>query len=83
MEEMLKDIRTSNLREAFNRYLPAVINGNAQSTTNKSKLAENTQNKSVGITGDRKKLNEVVVEETNANDSDIASILYLAGINKV
>ena len=29
MEEMLKDIKTQNLREAFNRYLPAVMNGEA------------------------------------------------------
>ena len=84
MEEMLKDIRTSNLREAFNRYLPAVINGNAQNSVSKLALAETAQNKSVGITGDRKnKLSEAVNEESNTGDNDIASILYLAGINKV
>jgi len=84
MEEMLKDIKTSNLREAFNRYLPAVINGSAQSSPSKTTLAETAQSKSVGITGDRKnKLSEAVVEESNAGSSDIASILYLAGINKV
>ncbi len=84
MEEMLRDIKTANLREAFNRYLPAVINGNPQSVPAKATLAENAQNKSVAITGDRKnKLSEAVIEESNANsNSDIASILYLAGINK-
>jgi hypothetical protein len=84
MEEMLRDIKTANLREAFNRYLPAVINGNPQSAPAKSTLSENTQQKSVAITGDRKnKLSEAVIEESNANsNSDIASILYLAGINK-
>ena len=82
MEEMLRDVRTTNLREAFNRYLPAVINGNAQGATSKKTLAEGTQTKSVAITGDRKnKLSEAVIEESNAsNNSDIASILYLAGI---
>jgi hypothetical protein len=81
MEEMLKDIKTSNLREAFNRYLPAVINGNAQVAPSKSTLAESNQTKSVAVTGDRKnKLSEAVVEESTGNGSDIASILYLAGI---
>jgi len=84
MEEMLRDIKTSNLREAFNRYLPAVINGNPQVAQGKSTLAEGNQTKSVAITGDRKnKLNEAVAEESSAGGSDIASILYLAGINKV
>jgi hypothetical protein len=83
MGEMLKDIKTSNLREAFNRYLPAVINGNAQSNSNKENLSESTQNKSVGITGDRKnKLNEAAIDESIASNSDLASILYLAGLNK-
>lgn len=82
MEEMLKDIKTANLREAFNRYLPAVINGNAQSVPAKATLSETTQTKSVAITGDRKnKLSEAVDEESKTNNnSDIASILYLAGI---
>jgi len=84
MGEMLKDIKTSNLREAFNRYLPAVINGNTQSNPGKTSLSESTQNKSVGITGDRKnKLNEAVTDDSIAANSDIASILYLAGLNKV
>lgn len=82
MEEMLRNVKTTNLREAFNRYLPAVINGNVQSAPSKTTLAETTQQKSVAITGDRKnKLTEAVIEESKANEnSDIASILYLAGI---
>ncbi len=82
MEEMLRNVKTTNLREAFTRYLPAVINGNVQSVPSKTTLAENTQTKSVAITGDRKnKLTEAVIEESKANEnSDIASILYLAGI---
>lgn len=81
MEEMLRDIKTSNLREAFNRYLPAVINGNAPGSASRATLAESTQKTSVAITGDRKsKLSEAVVEESTAGSSDIASILYLAGI---
>ena len=77
MEEMLRDIKTTNLREAYNRYLPTVMNGETKSVV-KQQLAENTQNKSVAFTGDRpNKLSEAVREE---NSSDIGQILYLAGI---
>jgi hypothetical protein len=83
MEEMLRDIKLTNLREAFNRYLPAVINGNVQGNQNKTTLAETAQTKSVGITGDRKnKLSEAVIEESNVNPTEIASILHLAGIKQ-
>jgi hypothetical protein len=90
MGEMLKDIKTSNLREAFSRYLNAVLNGNnVTSNAGKANLSEtataNARSKSVGMTGDRKsKLNESAVDiESAANNSDIASILYLAGIKQV
>ena len=77
MEEMLRDIKTTNLREAYNRYLPTVMNGETKSVV-KQQLAENTQNKSVAFTGDRpNKLSEAVRDE---NSSDIGQILYLAGI---
>jgi multidrug resistance efflux pump len=88
MGEMLKDIKTSNLREAFSRYLNAVLNGNNTPSNNgKASLTENVnvRAKSVGMTGDRKnKLNESALDvESIANNSDIASILYLAGIKQV
>ena len=77
MEEMLRDIKTTNLREAYNRYLPTVMNGETKSVV-KQQLAEHTQNKSVAFTGDRpNKLSEAVRDE---NSSDIGQILYLAGI---
>lgn len=77
MEEMLRDIKTTNLREAYNRYLPTVMNGETKSVVKQS-LAENTQNKSVAFTGDRpNKLSEAVREE---GSNDIGQILYLAGI---
>lgn len=89
MNEMLKDIKTYNLREAFNRYLSPVLNGNNthNGVTSKSNLTENTNNvqKAVGVTGDRKnKLNETAIDsESAASNGDLASILHLAGINKV
>ena len=77
MEEMLREIKTTNLREAYNRYLPTVMNGETKSVV-KQQLAEHTQNKSVAFTGDRpNKLSEAVRDE---NSSDIGQILYLAGI---
>jgi hypothetical protein len=78
MEEMLQDIKTTNLKEAFNRYLPTVMNGEATSAVRKQ-LSENATNKSVAFTGDRpNKLSEAVKED----NQDIGEILYLAGINK-
>ena len=78
MEEMLQDIKTSNLKEAFNRYLPTVMNGEATGAI-RQKLSENATNKSVAFTGDRpNKLSEAVRED----NQDIGQILYLAGINK-
>ena len=77
MEEMLKDIKTANLKEAFNRYLPTVMNGEATSVI-KQKLSENSQKNTVAFTGDRpNKLSEAVRED---NNQDIGQILYLAGI---
>jgi len=79
MVEMLQDIKTNNLREAFNRYLPTVMNGEATGAI-RQKLSENATNKSVAFTGDRpNKLSEAVREDGN---QDIGQILYLAGINK-
>jgi DNA repair exonuclease SbcCD ATPase subunit len=77
MEEMLQDIKTVNLKEAFNRYLPTVMNGEATGAI-RQKLSENATNKTVAFTGDRpNKLSEAVRED---NNQDIGQILYLAGI---
>jgi len=80
MEDMLKDIKTQNLKEAFARYLPAVVNG-AQGSQTKVTLAEtNKQPKSVAVTGDRNnQLAKAVIEETRTPD-DLGVILHLAGI---
>ena len=81
MEEMLRDTKTQSLKETFNRYLPAVMNGAPQSSSVKRNLTEAAQTKSVAITGDRmNKLSEAVIEESK--NPDIGQILYLAGLNK-
>lgn len=82
MEDLLKGIRTQNLREAFNRYLPTVMQGNvAPAGRGKQALAESqTQEKRAVVTGNKtNKLAESVSEETQA---DLGQILYLAGIHR-
>jgi DNA repair exonuclease SbcCD ATPase subunit len=81
MEDMLKDIKTTSLKEAFNRYLPAVVNGN-QGTQTKVSLAENARPTSVAVTGDRtnNKLAQAVIEESKDDNADLGMILHLAGI---
>jgi hypothetical protein len=81
MEDMLKDIKTQNLKEAFNRYLPAVVNG-GQSTSGKIALAETVRPKPVAVTGDRtnNKLAQAVIEESKEDNTDLGMILHLAGI---
>lgn len=80
MGDMLKDIKTQNLKEAFSRYLPAVVNG-PQTVSSKVTLSENSKPKSVAITGDRNnnKLAQAVQDETKQSD-DLGVILHLAGI---
>jgi DNA repair exonuclease SbcCD ATPase subunit len=80
MEDLLKDIKTQNLREAFNRYLPTVVNG-AKTPQPKATLSEATQQTTaVAKTGDRtNQLTKAVIEETKTPD-DLGVILHLAGI---
>lgn len=79
MEDLLKDIRTQNLKEAFQRYLPAVVNGTR--APQKTVLSENRNtNNTVAKTGDRNNtLAKAVIEETKTPD-DLGVILHLAGI---
>lgn len=79
MEDLLKDIKTQNLNEAFQRYLPAVVNG--ARVPQKAVLSENSNtNNTVAKTGDRNNtLAKAVIEETKTPD-DLGVILHLAGI---
>jgi hypothetical protein len=81
MLEMLEDVKNNNLKEAFNRYLPTVLNnGNAPSVASKQReLVENAQ-RNVAITGNRATLAETVQPTETAQNSEIGQILYLAGI---
>jgi len=81
MVEMLAGVKTANLKEAFNRYLPAVVNGNAMNNAGPRELTENVQTRTVA-TGNRSiKLVESTTEEDRSAKHDIAQILHLAGVN--
>jgi DNA repair exonuclease SbcCD ATPase subunit len=84
MEDMLKDIKTQNLKEAFSRYLPAIVNGSTQGSQTKVNLAETSQPKSVAVTGDRNnnKLAQAVLEENQTEFEGLGQLLHLAGLKK-
>lgn len=72
MKDLLESVQTPRLRSAFEKYLPAVINGKDDPTKKKARLTEGTE-----ITGNR--------EQTNKKNRDISSdnvveLRRLAGI---
>jgi len=79
MEDLLKDVKTQNLKETFARYLPAVVNG--ARAPQKATLSEASKPTTpVAKTGDRNNtLAKAVIEETKTPD-DLGVILHLAGI---
>lgn len=75
MENLLSDIKTASLKEAFTRYLPTVMNGNAP------RKAAPAQPRTVAHSGDRVNLVETQTAKPTTEDSqDLQNILYLAGI---
>jgi len=93
MEGMLETIKTPNLRTAFTKLLPVVLNENtrrnaANADTGAKKLMEErapAEKRVVDITGDQRinRLHESAqVESEVETDSDLASVIRLAGIQK-
>jgi hypothetical protein len=94
MEELLDGVKTSNLREAFHRYLPTVLNesGSARRVSQRvdsarKTLTENEKGQQApkkAITGNRQnRLAESANAETKNNEEDnkqLAEIRKLAGI---
>lgn len=77
MENLLSDIRTPSLREAFQRYLPTVMNGNVP-----KKATAPVQPRTVAHSGDRVNLVETQTNKPTTEESqDLQNILYLAGIS--
>ena len=79
MESLLSDVKTANLKEAFHRYMPSVLNNNPVQAPKKPVQA--AANKTVAHSGDRVSLVEQTqpkIEETE----DLQNILVLAGIRQ-
>lgn len=70
MSDLLESVQTPKLTTAFERYLPAVIDGKSQAK--KTVLAEGKE-----ITGNRKPQTNVV----KADDSNVLDLRRLAGLN--
>jgi len=73
MGELMEGVKTTRLNESFEKYLPAVLNGNVRAPQKKQALVEAKE-----ITGNK----EII---TNANrsgeeDSNIIDIRRLAGL---
>jgi chromosome segregation ATPase len=93
MEELLETVKTTQLRESFNKYLPAVLSeGSKKKDAPQSRQRTLTEApvkelSTVAITGDQRtnRLRETVqaegTEQTAVSD-DTATILRLAGLKK-
>lgn len=82
MEELLSSVKTASLREAFAKYLPAVLSKDGKAQARQS-LNESRKQDTVAVTGDQKtnRLREsAMAEQTPSVDKDTAEILKLAGL---
>jgi len=73
MMDLLESVQTANLRKSFDKYLPAVIDGNTPAK--KAKLTEGKE-----ITGNREQSSQTNVSR-KADDGNVIDIKRLAGIN--
>lgn len=69
MRDLLESVQTDRLRTQFEKYLPAVIDGNSQPKP-KAKLTEGTE-----ITG-----NKINNNSSNADDANVIELRRLAGL---
>ena len=72
MRDLLESVQTSKLESAFDRYLPAVLDG-AAPKAKKEVISESRE-----VTGDKKIKTQPVVEEKD--DSNIVQLRQLAGL---
>jgi hypothetical protein len=75
MEDLLKTIPTTQLRESYNKYLPAVLNDTAVAPKGKTVISESTASQKTEMTGDK-------TSSENSAPADIISLRKLAGIGK-
>ena len=72
MSDLLESVQTDRLRSSFDKYLPAVIDGNSPAKR-KAKLTEGKE-----ITGNRETTN---VSRQQAGDTNVLELRRLAGLN--
>ena len=91
MEGMLETVKTANLRTAFNKLLPVVLNENGrkatptQTSTKSLMETRASEKRSIAVTGDRaNRLYETAQAEaeTETDNSELAHVVRLAGIQK-
>lgn len=92
MAELLESVKTTQLKDAFHKYLPTVLNesrGVKQKTTtlvNNNKPEVLVEKRTVSVTGNRpNKLAEAVMEDQTSKtetDNEILALRRLAGIEK-
>ena len=73
MMDLLESVQTANLRKSFDKYLPAVIDGNTP-----AKKAVITEGKE--ITGNREQVSQTNVSRQADADNNVVDIKRLAGI---
>lgn len=79
MKDLLESVATTKLSTAFDKYLPAVLNESVGTARHSGKQAL-SESRTSEKTGNRAK--QALNETSNADDSYLADIIKLAGINK-
>jgi hypothetical protein len=93
MENLLETVKTTSLKEAFQKYLPAVLNESAKQNTQGRRLlseiapSQQTNNaqpkRTIAVTGNRiNRLIESTQTETQDQSAEIIELRRLAGIEK-
>jgi Ulp1 family protease len=89
MENLLETVKTANLKEAFRKYLPAVLNETVRDnkqTAGRQVVTESrpAQKRTVELTGNRPtRLQESArAEDTQTQTAEIVELRRLAGIEK-
>jgi hypothetical protein len=81
MEEILTNIKTDRLREAFQKHLPAVLNESRRDFPKKTLVESTTTNKKTVITGNREVSKTNTDEGTSeAGNAEVFRLRALAGI---
>ena len=80
MKDLLESVATKSLDTAYDKYLSAVLNESAHAVRGNSGKRVLSESKTSEKTGNRAK--QALNESANSDDSYLADIIKLAGINK-